>query len=42
MMRSLKDETPANETLYVPLLAGSILNVATRPSEVPTNREMEE
>jgi hypothetical protein len=42
MMRSPSDTTPANATLYVPLLAGSILKVATRPDDVPTNREMEE
>jgi hypothetical protein len=42
MMRSSRDDTPAKATLYVPLLAGRILNVATRPREVPTKREIEE
>jgi len=42
MMRSPSETTPANATLYVPLGAGRILKVATRPSDVPTKREMEE
>jgi hypothetical protein len=42
MMRSLSETTLANATLYIPLGAGRILKVATRPGDVPTKREMEE
>lgn len=42
MMRSLKDVAPEKVTLYVPLLAGRIFKVTTRPKEVPINNEIEE
>lgn len=42
MIGSPREATPAKATLYVPLLAGRILKVATWPSDVPTNSNIEE